>query len=293
MGASPILYLLVYCFIHLSSAVSAFLLMGIMKIIRKSERQERFKFSIILKYYFLMLIAMSVLMFIHTTTVLIIWRNDLQFPITPFFWTGIVDTAFMTVIPFTASILTLDKCLVLLLREKYNDSWTMIMFCTSILINITVATTNVVMYVIYYRSELPEGCVATGCLVSHFAQLVHLYSRTTGVVVNTIVGILFLIITAWLKKKQPVIGSRVKAIAEAVVFRAVLFGLLCDFLPHMISSVWNSFTEVNPFAYIGPYSRFIMGVDLLLNSIMNGVAFMKMRKKVSIVQVTATIRSHA
>src|SRR5690606_27570172 len=107
MAASSTLFLLAYCFILVCSIVSIVFLVRIIRIIRKSERKDNLKFSIMLKYYFWILLVMSTLLLIHSLTVLIIWRDDLDLPYTPFFWTGTFDSAFMTIIPFTSFMLTL------------------------------------------------------------------------------------------------------------------------------------------------------------------------------------------
>ncbi|KAE9548700.1 hypothetical protein FO519_008082 [Halicephalobus sp. NKZ332] len=211
------------------------------------------------------------------------------------------DTPFRYIGPFSRVIMAVDLLLSSIMNwlvfakmkkvATIQITSTRTLFRGSILINTITAGINFVMYIQFYRPELPEGCVATGCLVGHYAQLSHIYSRTIGVVLSTIVGILFLITTSWLKRKKPGIGSKVTAIAEAVVFRAVIFGLIFDFLPHVVSSIWNSIAAANPFQYIGPYSRVIMAVDLLLNSIMNWMVFIKKKKKrITTVQVSTTLR---
>ena len=291
MSTSPIFFLLIYSFITVSSVASIFFLTNIIRMIWKNERQEKVQFSLILKYYFWMLLMMSTLMFIHTTTVLIIWRNDLKLPIAPFFWSGNFDSAFMTVIPFTALALTLDRCLILKLKHKYSSKKVSLLFRASILVNIIIGTANFVMYILFRQSEFPEGCVATGCLVTHPAQLVYGYSKTVGVVLSTSAGIVFFIITARLKKKKPQIGTKVKIIAEAIVLRAVIFGILCDFIPHVLNSVWTSMDSDNPLKYIGPFSRIIMAGDLLLNSTINWLVFARASKNNPMVQVTITTRS--
>ncbi|KAE9548104.1 hypothetical protein FO519_008683 [Halicephalobus sp. NKZ332] len=142
----------------------------------------------------------------------------------------------------------------------------MVLSCVSVLINMCVIGTNFVIFILFHRSELPEGCIATGCLITHYAQLTYTYSRVIGAILSAIVGALFLVMISWLKKKKPQIGSKVKAIAEAIVLRAVIFELLCDFLPHVLDAILMSVTDSDPFGYIGPYSRVIMAIDLLLNS---------------------------
>ena len=82
-----------------------------------------------------------------------------------------------------------------------------------------------------------------------------------------------------------------KAIAEAVVFRAVLFGIVCDFIPHMTDTILISITGETLFKYLGPYSRFMLAVDLLLNALMNWMVFRKARKKVPVVQIMTTTLS--
>ena len=220
-----------------------------------------------------MLLVMSVLMFIHTTTVIVIWRDDLKLSLEPFFWTGNFDTACMVIMSFTTAALTLDKCMVLLLKERYNRSWTMALLCVSALVNVIVAVLNFTMYIFFRRSELPEGCVATGCLVTNYAKLCQLYSRTVGVSISTIAGILFIVTITMLRKKQPAIRSKSKVIAEAIVLRVVIFGIVCDFLPHVSDALFVSITGDTPFRYIGPFSRVIMAVELLLNSIANWIVF--------------------
>ena len=279
MAGNPAIFLSVYSFILLSSVVSIFFLINIIRIIRQNERQENLTFSVILKYYFWMLLTMSILMLIHTSTVLIIWRNDLRFPMTPFFWSGNFDSAFMTIIPFTAFTLTLDRCLIFLLKMKYNRSSTITLFCISIFISIIIGMGNFVMYIVFRYPELPDGCVATGCLVTQPALMFYSYSKAIGVVMNTSVGILFLVIATRLKKELPQIGNKVKAIADAVIFRAVIFGIICDVIPHISSSVWNSVDPTNLLRYVGPFSRVIMAGDLLLNSIMNWIVFTVWPKK--------------
>ena len=289
MAASPVFYLLVYWFITVCCVISAFFLIKMIKTVLIIERQEKVKFSIILKYYFLMLLIMSILMFIHTTTVLIIWRDDLKLPLEPFFWTGNFDTACMIIISFTTAALTVDKCLVLLLREKYNSYWTIFLFRISIFINTIIAVLNFTMYIIFRRPELPQGCVATGCLVTNYAKLCQLYSRTVGVTISIIAGIIFIVTITWLKKKQPEMKSKIKLIAEAVVLRAVIFGIFCDFVPHISDTLFVSITGDTPFRYIGPFSRVIMAADILLNSIMNWLVFTKMKKnKVVAIQTSNT-----
>ena len=288
MGENSTLFLLVYCFIVLSSAISIFFLISIMKIIQKSERQENFKYSLTLKYYFWVLLTMDILMLVHTSTVLIIWRDDLKLPFIPFFWTGTFDATFMTVIPFTTFALTLDKCLVILLKARYNYSCTVIMYSGSIILNIVIAGVNLIMNILFHEPELPEGCIAYGCVLGINTQLVYTYTRTIGIILSTLVGILFLIITAWLKKNHSQTTTRVKAIAEAVVFRAVIFGLLCDLFPHVFDAIITSITGDTPFRYIGPYSRVIMVSDLLLSSVTNWMVFKKIKKKSTVIQMNSS-----
>ena len=138
---------------------------------------------------------------------------------------------------------------------------------------------NFVMYIVFRYPELPDGCVATGCLVTQPALMFYSYSKAIGVVMNTSVGILFLVIATRLKKELPQIGNKVKAIADAVIFRAVIFGIICDVIPHISSSVWNSVDPTNLLRYVGPFSRVIMAGDLLLNSIMNWIVFTVWPKK--------------
>ena len=281
MAGNSTIFLLIYLYINVTSIVSAFFLTKTIRAIWKNERQERMKFSLILKYYFWMLLIMSILLLIHTTTVLVIWRDDLKFPLAPFFWSGNFDSAFMTAIPFTTFTLTFDKCLILILKEKYRLLWTKLLFYVSIVVNVIVATASFVIYVLFRRPELPEGCVATGCLVAQPALVVYGDIKTVGVVVNTSAGIAFLIIIARLKKTKPQIGTKVRAIAEAIVLRAVIFGIFFDFIPHIINSVWNTLDQNNPLRYIGPFIRIIMATDLLLNAIMNWLVFRKKNSKVS------------
>ena len=288
MAASPILFLFVYDFIVVASVISAFFLIITIITIRESEKKERLKFSIILKYYFWIQLIMSILLIIHTSTVLVIWKNDLRLPFVPFFWTGIFDSAFMTIIPFTTFMLTLDRCLIILLAERYKYSWTILLLYVSILMNTVIAGANFVLHILFHQSQLQEGCIATGCIITHYAQLTYTYSRTCGVVVNSIIGIFFIIIASWLNRKQPAIGSKVKAIAEAVIFRAVIFGLIFDFIPHAVDSIFMSITDDDPFSYIGPYSRVIMAGDLLLNSTMNWLVFKRSINKITTVQLTIT-----
>ena len=291
MAVSPVFLLGAYSFIVLSCAACIFFLIEILRAIWNTERKEKLKFSIILKYYFCVLLTMSVLMFIHTTTILIIWKNDLNFPFLPFFLTGTIDASFMPVIPFTFVMLTLDRCLILLLEHKYKQSWTILVLCSSIIINFIVAGVNLIMNILFHDSELPEGCAAYGCVLHINTQLVYTYIRTLGAVLGITVGIVFLITTMWLRKKQPEIGNKVKAIAEAVVLRAVIFGLLCDFGPHVFDAIVISITDDTPFKYIGPYSRVIMAIDLLLNSTINWFTFMRMKKTVTAVEFTVTTTS--
>ena len=286
METSPVIFLVVYCFIVLSTVISISFLIMIIMMIWRSEQREKWKFSLILKYYFWMLLIMSILLLIHTSTVLIIWRNDLKLPIMPFFWTGIFDSTFMTIIPFTTFMLTFDRCLILLLEAGYKQSWNSLLFYVSILINISIAGTNFVLHILFHHSELPEGCIATGCIITHYAQLTYTYSRTIGVIANSIIGIIFIAIVTWLNKKKPEIGSKVKVIAEAVILRAVIFGLIFDFIPHVMDSIFMSVTDIDPFSYIGPYSRVIMSVDLLLNSIMNWMVFKRVTSKIVVAQLT-------
>ena len=245
---------------------------------RRSEKHKKQSFSIILKYYFWVILIMNVLMFIHTTTILIIWRDDLKLPFTLLFVSGSFDSSIMPVVPFTSFILILEKCLILLLDSKYNRSWMLFLFSLDILISIIAGGANFVMNMLFHNSELPDGCLAYGCTLYTNAQLVYTYTRTTGMICSTVVGFLFLIIISWLKKKQSQVGGKVKTIAEAVVMRVVIFGLLFDFAPHITDALFISITGDSPFNYIGPYSRFIMSIDLLLSSMMNWLVFLRARK---------------
>ena len=227
---------------------------------------------------------MSVLLFVHTGTVLVIWRNNLNLPFTLFFWTGTFDSAFMTTISFTTFVLTLDKCVVLLMKEKYGRFSTIIIFCTSILINTSVAGVNLTLSISFHESTKPEGCI----LLKN-AQMAYSYSKTAGVIMNAIVGILFLIITAWIKKTKPEIGSKMKTVAEAVVLRAVIFGLLCDFLPHISDALFVSITGDTPFRYVGPFSRVVMAADLLLNSTTNWMIFKRIKKRTTKLKANVNI----
>ena len=281
MAVAPGLLLGIYSFILLSSFASVLFLIEILRAIWNGERKEHLKFSIILKYYFCVLLIVGILMFIHSSTVIIIWRNDLQFTFFPFFLTGTMDATFMPTVPFTSFILTLDRCLILFLENKYNRRWTLGIFCTSILINVMAGGANLIMNILFHDSELPEGCAAYGCVLHFNAQLVYTYIRAAGSILCISVGILFLIATLWVKKTQPEIGNKVKAIAEAVVFRAVVLGLLCDFGPHVLDTVLMYMTGDTPSRYIGPYSRVIMTIDLLLNSFMNWLVFLKINNKIT------------
>ena len=255
--------------------------------IRRSEQREKQSFSMILKYYFWIILIMNVSMCIHTTTVLIIWRDDLKFPFTPLFVSGSFDASFMPVVPFTSFILTVEKCLIFLLDVKYNRSWMLFLLYLGVLISILAGGANFVMNILFHNSELPDGCIAYGCTLYTNAQLVYTYTRTTGMIVNTVAGFLFLIIISWLKKKQPQVEGKMKTIAEAIVMRVVIFGLLCDFAPHITDALFISITGDSPFNYIGPYSRFIMAIDLLLSSMLNWLVFLR-AKKTNTLQITIT-----
>ena len=286
MAASPIFFFLIYCFIVACCIASILCLTVILRSISTSERKDNLKFSIMLKYYFWILLVMSTLLLIHSLTVLIIWRDDLNLPYTPFFWTGTFDSAFMTVIPFTSFMLTLDRCLILILKGKYNNICIIIILCTSILINIVTAGVNLVMCIISYLPAKPKECIAYGCTLLASARLTYTYSRMTGVILSTIVGILFLITTAWLKKNNPHIGSRGKMIAETVILRAVIFGFIFDFIPHVVDNVSVSLVGESLFQYVGPYSRIIMATDLFLTSGTNRLIFLKTKKKFKQVRVS-------
>ena len=269
MAMYPYLYLFVYCFILFSSITSMAFLWGILKFIKHSEEKENFRFSMMLKYYFWVMFAMDILLSIHSFTVMVIWKNDLDLAFIPFFWTATFDNAFMTVLPFTAFMLTLEKCLVLLLEEKYNQHWTVILFRISILINIVVAGVNLVMYILFHQPEKPKDCIAYACVLLNNAQLTYAYSRTIGIVLSTTVGIIFIVIISWFKRKKPQIGTKVKLIAEAILFRLVIFGIFCDFIPHVSAVIVVYSTGDAPFRFLGPYSRVIMAADLLLSSAIN------------------------
>ena len=266
--------------------------MLILKAIRTSEKKERLRFSVILKFYFWTLFVMSIFLIIHATTVLVIWRDDLKLPLLPLFWSGTPDGNFMTVIPITTLALTLDKCLILLLKGKYNYYWTAILFRASVLISTLLAVGNFLTSLFLRRSEKPNDCVAYGCTLESAAVLTYTYTRTAEAVVSTIVGITFIVITLWLKKKKLYIRTKAKIIAEAVVFRAVIFGIICDLVPHMADTILVSTTGETLFKYVGPYSRMLMATDLLLNSLMNWMVFQQARKKkIPVVQIMTTTLS--
>ena len=146
---------------------------------------------------------------------------------------------------------------------------------------------NLTMNILFHYPELPNGCAAYGCVLHFNTQVVYTYARALGGILGISVGILFLVITLWMKKTQPEIGNKVRTIIEAVVFRVVIFGTFCDFIPHFVDAIFISITEINPLSYIGPYSRFIMATDLLLNSTMNWLVFKKMNRKVTVVKFNA------
>lgn len=277
-----------YCFIVLSCGAGIYFLIETIRAIWSVERKDRLKFSIILKYYFWMLLFISILMFTHSSTMLLIWKNNLKFPFLPFFVTGTMDSSIMITHSFTSFILTLDRCLIILLEAKYNQRWTLMLLCASILINITVSGANVIMDILFHNNILPEGCVAYGCVLHINTQLVYTYIRGVGSILGIGVGILFLVTILWLRKNKPVIGNKMKSVAEAVVFRAVILGFCCDFGPHIFDAVVISITGDTPFRYIGPYSRVLMAIDIILNSAMNWFIFMKMNAKVSTTQLNNT-----
>ena len=279
MAINAIIYFLAYFFITIFSIASILFLISIIWMIRKTERHRNFKFSVILKYYFWMLLVLSILMCIHAVTVLCIWRNDLNLPFTLFFWTGTMDASLMPGIPFITFILTLDRCLILLFKRKHNRFWTMFLFYVNILITLTIAGIISVMNILFHHPELPDNCISYGCIVTYYAQLAYTYTRTIGVILCAIVGILFFVMVSWLKKQESEIATTLKTITEAVVLRAVIFELICDFLPHIIDGIIISTTGDTPFKYIGPFSRIIMIVDILLNSMINWLVFFRDRRQ--------------
>ena len=287
MAASPVIFVIVYAFIALSTSISTFFLMSTIIMIRRNEQQERQTFSPILRYYFWVLLIVSTAMLIHASTVLIIWRDDLKLPLTPLFVTGTIDGIFMPIVPFTSFMLTVDRCLVLLLEQKYKQPWKIVLLFLNFLISAIVSGMTLVFNILFHRSELPNGCIAYGCMLYINAQLLYTYCRTIGAILGAVAGISFLIINSRLKKKNPQIGTRMTAIAEAIVFRAVIFELICDFAPHAVDTIMISVTDDSPFGYIGPYSRFIVAIDLLLNSTINWLVFARAKKmKVSTATIT-------
>ena len=294
MTANPILALLFYCFIILASIVSMFFLIRILKKIWNIERKDRLKFSFILKYYFYVLFVMCILLIIHSTTVLCIWRSDMDLLILPMFWTGVIDGNFMIAVPLTSCVLTLDKCLILLLKGKYSDKLTIRLFRASVLINMIIAGANFVVSVLFHQSEQIENCVSYGCTLLSSAQLTYTYTRTVTAMLTTIVGISFIIIKSWFKKKKPEIATKMKSIVEAVISTTIVFGILCDFLPHITDTLLISTTGDTLFMYIGPYSRLIMALYLLLSSGMNLLVFTKSRNKKAMteVQIITTTKSY-
>ena len=195
----------------------------------------------------------------------------------------------MTIVPFTSFMLTLDRCLIFILKGQYSFCWTTIICYVSILIDISIFGMNFILSLFFHKTEKPEGCIAYGCTLLNTSQLAYTYSRTTGVIVNTIIGVLFLTIVTWLRKKKPQIGNKMKTIVEAVVLRAVIFGLICDFAPHVLDTVFISITGDTPFRYIGPYSRVIMAADLFFTSVTNRFV-LKSKKQVTKIQVS-TVRN--
>ncbi|KAE9548105.1 hypothetical protein FO519_008684 [Halicephalobus sp. NKZ332] len=186
--------------------------------------------------------------------------------------------------PYTF-MLTLDKCLIFLLKEKYNQQCAIVLFRVSVLINIIVIVANFLISILFHESKLPEGCGTYGCILFDNAQLMYMYTRAVGAILSTAAGILFIFVTSWLKKKKLEVVTKVKAIAEAVVFRAVIFEIFCDFIPHVLDIILISTTGNTLFMYIGPYSSFMMAADLVLSSIMNWLVFMKAKKNNNIILV--------
>ncbi|KAI1718280.1 DAF-16/FOXO Controlled, germline Tumor affecting [Ditylenchus destructor] len=198
------------------------------------------------------------------------------------FWLGLTMNVYMVVTPLQVLFLTLDRCLILMFAEYYQERQKRLLFVVCLL---CIFGFGAMVYVICLM-ELPlpldkvKQCDSYPCLASKSKSLHVFYCKIIFGLLNVILGAVFFFA---LRKRNS------KQIKNRIIKFTIMAEILFNVLPAWSSALFNNLFADNIANYLGQYVGMCATCDAVMCSIVYSAIFLRNGLSFSRVSTMSTV----